>query len=150
MLSLAIASTIHWIRIGNEVLSSNWHSDSAAEPLEIVKATFFGICVGVLGLTGFECAPLNIEIVSKGAYPSVLRNLHWGASVLNAPLMLLVFANLPTGVITSGANVLSVLAEVAAGRWLRIIVVLDAAAVLCGGILTGYIGVTALLEKLSK
>jgi hypothetical protein len=51
--------------------------------------------------------------------------------------MLLVFAILPTDTIVGGSNVLSALAESAAGRWLRILVVVDASIVLSAGVLTG-------------
>jgi hypothetical protein len=51
--------------------------------------------------------------------------------------MLLVFANLPADTVVGGSNVLSALAESAAGRWLRIWVVVDAAIVLSAGVLTG-------------
>ena len=69
-------------------------------------------------------------------------------------MMLLVMALLPLDVIESGENLLSLLAQrvrtltismitydiediQVAGRWLRIMVVVDAVVVLCAGVLTG-------------
>lgn len=150
MAMLIIASAVHWGRSGNAVISNNWHSDPANTPGSIAYAIFFGACLGLLGLTGFECLPMNIELLKPGAYPKVLRNMHMGATLLNAPLMLLVFANLPTADILSGANVLSLLGEAVAARWLRIVVVVDASVVLCGGILTGFLSVASLLGRLTK
>lgn len=66
-------------------------------------------------------------------YSSVLRNLITVAAVLNTTLCFLVYALLPAATIASGANVLSVLAQHAAGRWMRIWVVVDAVSVLLGG-----------------
>ncbi|KAG8968124.1 hypothetical protein FRC03_008477 [Tulasnella sp. 419] len=73
------------------------------------------------------------------------------ALVLNAPLMLLVYAILPSETILGGANVLSVLAETVAGKWLRILVVVDCMLVVGGGgVLAGLIGVSALIERLAR
>ena len=64
--------------------------------------------------------------------------------------MLLLFANLPTATILSGANVLSVLAEDVAGTWLRILIVIDAVLVLGGGVLTGFYTVCGLVDRLTR
>lgn len=150
MIILILASAVHWARSGNQVLRENWYSDSARSPGSIAHAIFFGACLGLLGLTGFECLPMNIELLKPGAYPKVLRNMHVAAILLNAPLMLLVFANLRTAEILSGANVLSLLGEAVASRWLRILIVVDASIVLCGGILTGFLSVASVVMRLSR
>lgn len=150
MIILVIASSVHWARNGNEILRMNWYGDPSRTPGSIVYAIFFGACLGLLGLTGFECLPMNIELLKPGAYPKVLRNMHIAATALNAPLMLLVFANLSTSDVLSGANVLSLLGEAVASRWLRILIVVDASIVLCGGILTGFLSVASVLGSLTK
>lgn len=150
MTVLVITAIVHWARTGNEVIAQNWHDDPASGAGALFRSIFFGVCIGLLGLTGFECVPMSIELLRPGVYPQVLRNLHYGAILLDGPLMLLVFANLPRSEILSGANVLSLLGEVVASRWLRILVVVDASVVLCGGILTGFLSVDALLERLTR
>ena len=150
MIVLVLASAVHWARSGNQVLRENWYGDPARTPSSVAYSIFFGACLGLLGLTGFECLPMNIELLKPGAYPRVLRNMHVGATLLNAPLMLLVFANLSTADILSGANVLSLLGEAVASRWLRILIVVDASIVLCGGILTGFLSVASVLKRLSR
>ncbi|RXW21510.1 hypothetical protein EST38_g4323 [Candolleomyces aberdarensis] len=141
MTSLIIASTVNWARMGNERLKQNWslgmaeHSQTSAA--SILKQVYYGICLGMLGLTGFECIPSYIARIKDGRFPAVLRNLHLPAIVFNTVLMLLVLATIPLDVIKNGgaANVLSVL--------------VDAFIVLCGGVLTGILSACELLEQLS-
>lgn len=64
--------------------------------------------------------------------------------------MLLVYAILPGNEILSGANVLSIMGERVGGRWLRVMVVVDAMLVLAGGVLTGIFTVCGLLERLAR
>ena len=82
---------------------------------------------------GLECAPDYAPVAKPGRYPSVLRNLHLLAIVLNTSTALLALALLPMSTILDGDNVLSAAAEVAGGRGLRIVVVIDAIVVLCAG-----------------
>jgi Amino acid permease len=109
---------------------------------------FSSSCIEVF--LGFECTPAYIEDIRPDAYGLVLRNLLCGALVLNAPLMLLVYAQLPEPIILSGANVLSLLSERVGGRWLRMIIVVDAMLVLSGGVLTGLFTVCGLVERLAQ
>ncbi len=83
-------------------------------------------------------------------YSAVLRNLIIIAAILNGTLCLLVYAIIPSQTILSGANVLSVLAEYAAGRWLRVWVVVDAVGVLLGGVLTGVVSAGGLIDRLAQ
>ncbi|KAI0338562.1 hypothetical protein BDW22DRAFT_1362598 [Trametopsis cervina] len=151
MAALLVASIIAWSRNGNAQIKQNWHDgrqDISASVL--ARQIFDGICIGILGVTGFECIPSYASSIKPGCFPSVLRNLHYPAIILNVASMLLVLALVPLNTILSGANVLSVLAEVAAGRWLRIFTVVDAVIVLCGGVLTGILGACELFEQLSR
>lgn len=133
MTSLVTASIIHWARTGNEQLKLNWtqgmaeHSDGTAPG--ILKQLFFGTCLAMLGLTGFECksghavlvvlsandgesgTPSYISRIKEGRFPAVFRNLHYPAIVFNTSLMLLVMATIPLDKARGGANILSVLGE---------------------------------------
>lgn len=141
-------SVASWAHQGSEILLANW----ALRPLgsgNTARAIFYGICLGSLAPTGFECTPAYIEVISETDYPFVLRNLLIASLLLNAPLMLLVYAHLPAENILSGANVLSLLAERVAGKWLRYLIVVDAIVILSGGILTGLFTACELLENLA-
>jgi hypothetical protein len=92
-------------------------------------------------------APDYISNVRPGQYRHVLRNLHWMAIALNAPVVLLCWAVLPAPTILTNVNILSALAEVAGKRWMRIWVVTDVCLCLCAGVLTGIISACALLDR---
>lgn len=121
---------------------------------------FYGVCLAFLGSTGIlllfnspyhtnqflcaasypgiECTPSYIENIHPTAYSPVIRNLLYGALILNAPLMLFVFAILPHETILGGANVLSVLADHVVGKWFRIVIVVDCIFVLAAESLPDY------------
>lgn len=150
MFALIVASFIAWGRGGMAQLSSNWSLGHVGlSPAAIARQVFNGICIGMLGLTGFECAPAYISKMKQNCYPKVLRNLHISVLILTSGIMLLVLALLPLDVVESGSNILSLLAQKVAGRWLRIMVVIDAVVVLCAGVLTGILSACELLVKLS-
>lgn len=114
MTSLVIASIVHWGRTGNDQLKANWHqgtSEHSSSPSSILKQVYFGVCLGMLGLTGFECTPSYISRIKDGRFPAVFRNLHYPAIIFNTLLMILVIATIPLDIIRGGANVLSVLGE---------------------------------------
>ncbi|KAG6860603.1 hypothetical protein C0995_009424 [Termitomyces sp. Mi166 len=148
MMVLIILSCVHWGRTGSQQLRDNWNSGRASSS-SVAHEIFNGVCLGMLGLTGFECTPSYIGRIKKGSLPLVLRNLHLPAIALNTTIMLLVLAVVPFETILQGSNVLSVLAQTAAGKWLRRWIVVDAFIVLCGGVLTGILSACELLEQLA-
>ncbi|KAH8102672.1 amino acid permease-domain-containing protein [Cristinia sonorae] len=150
MIVMFIAAIIAWAKSGNGLLKENWETGRTyAPPQSIGQQIFNGFCIGVLGLTGFECVPSYVSHFKTGIFPSVLRNLHYPAILLNVLSMLFLMALVPFETILQGNNVLSALAEVAAGKWLRIWIVVDAVVVLCGGVLTGVLGACELAERLA-
>ncbi|KAJ3733852.1 AAAP amino acid permease [Lentinula guzmanii] len=149
MTILIIAGAVHWASIGNDQIKENWHDGKASSASEIAKQTFNGFCLGMLGLTGFECTPAYIARIKPGRLPLVLRNLHYPAIVLNCVLMMLVLAIVPLETILEGDNILSLLAEKAFGKGLRLYIAVNAIIVLCGGVLTGILSACELLEQLT-
>ncbi|KAF8558693.1 hypothetical protein OG21DRAFT_1481374 [Imleria badia] len=150
VLVLAIASIVAWASVGALQLRENWVAGQAglSSPVSILKQVFNGVCISMLGMTGFECAPAYAAKMQPGTYPKVLRNLHFSTMILNPMMMLFVLALLPLNVQTQ-ANVLSLLAQKVAGRWLRVWVVTDAVIVLCAGVLTGIASACELLAELA-
>jgi len=92
MLVLAVASVVAWGRVGNAQLHENWMAGQAASGREIVHQVFNGICIGMLGLTGFECVPAYVARIQPGRFLFVLHNLHIPAMILMAGMMTLVLA----------------------------------------------------------
>ncbi|CED82554.1 Amino acid/polyamine transporter I [Phaffia rhodozyma] len=156
MALLMVVSTVAWIREGNTTLLSNWNLSvkSWDGGNGAVRAVFNGICIGFLGVTGVECLPTFIEQIKPGVYSKALRNLLYGALLLNVPLLIMLHALVPLPSLLSASNVLALLASISTsgggGRWLSIFVVVDAVAVLCGGVLCGGVACCALVEELSK
>jgi amino acid transporter len=70
--------------------------------------------------------------------------------VCNPVLSILSLSILPIPTIQENSStVLSILADVSGGNWLRIWITLDAVIVLCGGVLTAFVGVAGLLEHMA-
>ncbi|KAJ7342876.1 amino acid permease-domain-containing protein [Mycena albidolilacea] len=149
MTALGVASSVHWARTGNAQLRQNWRDGQPPSHAAIVRQLFNGFCLGMLGLTGIECTPSYIGRIKPGRFPPVLRNLHLPTIVLNTLMIALVLATVPLEQVLGGANVLSVLAQISAGPWLRKWIVVDAAVVLCGGVLTGILSATELFSQLA-
>lgn len=58
MVVLIIVASIHWHEIGIQQLTDNWNlwrTTSRTSSSGIAKQIYYGICLGMLGLTGFEC-----------------------------------------------------------------------------------------------
>ena len=54
MVVLMIAAAVHWGHTGNELLRENWNAGKASTSSGVARQIFNGVCLGVLGLTGFE------------------------------------------------------------------------------------------------
>ncbi|OJA13239.1 hypothetical protein AZE42_12534 [Rhizopogon vesiculosus] len=60
MTMLIVASVIAWGRGGSAQLSSNWSDGhTGLSPAAIARQIFNGVCLGMLGLTGFECGSFH-------------------------------------------------------------------------------------------
>ncbi|KAG8833221.1 hypothetical protein FRC17_011113 [Serendipita sp. 399] len=146
MAILMVFSIISWAKTGSGILIANWE----VRPTNIVREMFFGICIAFLGVSGFECTPSYVEMVAPEKYSAVISTLIYSVIVLNGPLMLLVYANLPSQRILFGTNILSILAQEVGGRWLRLLLVIDAMTVLCGGMATGIFTACNLMRTLAN
>ncbi|KAF7986066.1 hypothetical protein HWV62_41454 [Athelia sp. TMB] len=154
MAVLAVAGFIAWGRTGSSQLRENWVAGQAPSATAIIHEVFNGVCLGMLGLTGFEDVPAYISHIKPGRFPLVLRNLHIPAIVINTVIMLLTLAILPLHIVSSFLFVVArrlVLkpAPQVAGPWLRILVVTDAIIVLCGVGLAGIFSACEMLEQLA-
>jgi hypothetical protein len=74
-------------------------------------------------------------------------------TIFNPLISFLSLCVLPIGVISdpeTNQNLLSQMGGRAGGRWLEILLSLDAATVLCGGVLTSYVGIIGLIRQMSS
>ena len=127
----------------NGELRINFHS---------AKSIFFGFGAAMLGVTGFESSANFIEQQKPGVFPKTLRNMWCLVSFFNPILCFISLCTLPLSELTDPAkngSVLSQVGRVSAGKWLQIMLSLDAALVLSGGVLTAYVGIIGLVRQMS-
>jgi len=56
MTMLILAAIVGWARTGNGVIAGNWSAGQPGSASAVARAIFDGVCIGTLGMTGFECA----------------------------------------------------------------------------------------------
>ena len=68
MCVLVIASCVRWGQAGGQ-LTANWELGRSqnSNAFGVIKQLFYGICVGMLGLTGFECEIVPSFVVLSGS-----------------------------------------------------------------------------------
>ncbi|CAO1636732.1 unnamed protein product [Parajaminaea phylloscopi] len=156
ILALIVVSAIAACRTGSHILVQNWHdalsiAGSAANLAgkSIARSIFDGTVVAFVGLTGFETTVSYAGAVKPGHFRKALRNIWIVVTLLEAPAALLALTLIPFGDIVSANSVLARLASVSGGRAFQTFIVVDAAVVLCGGILTGAISCSGVLLAMS-
>ena len=116
----------------------------------IGMALFFGFSAAMLGISGFESSANYVEEQKKGVFPKTLRNMWIVVSVFNPLLAFLALALIPIETVNENSEaLLSFLGNVSGGSWLSILVSIDAALVLSGAVLTSYVGVGGLMERMA-
>jgi len=113
-------------------------------------ALFFGFSAAMLGISGFESSANYVEEQKEGVFPKTLRNMWIVVSVFNPLIAFLALALIPMDVV--GANqeaLLSFLGNISGGNWLSLLVGIDAALVLSGAVLTSFVGVGGLMERMA-
>jgi len=152
MLVLIITCIIRWGQIGNSQLIDNWHNFVPPSLNEIIKQVFFGFCIGLLGTTGFECTQSYIEDIKPNTFPKIMRNLWLMVFFGNTSIGFLATTIVPLDIFQNNSDrAISILGQYATDGqyWLRIWIVVDAVIVLCAGVLTGLVGVSAIFERLA-
>jgi amino acid transporter len=152
MATLVVGSLVFVIRDGGEILKKSWNSDSSlANPQGTVIANlFFGYCSALLGVTGFESSSNYIEEQRAGVFPKTLRNMWISITLINPPLAVLSMGVISIEELVTNANYsLAYVGNKAIGDWFRTVIVIDAAIVLSGAVLTAYVGITGLHRRLA-
>jgi amino acid transporter len=129
-------------------LTLNYHA-----PLRsggVLTALFFGFSAAMLGISGFESSANFVEEQAPGVFQKTLRNMWVVVTVFNPLLAFVAIAALPLAEVnTHTETLLSHLGNVAGGRWLGIIISVDAVAVLSGAVLTSFVGVSGLMKRMT-
>lgn len=144
---LAAVCGTYILQNGLGVLFENYQT-----PVEggITMALFFGFSAAMLGISGFESSANFVEEQENGVFPKTLRNMWIVVSIFNPLMAFLALAIVPVAdVRVNQEALLSFMGGKAGGDWLSVLISVDAALVLSGAVLTSYIGVGGLLERMT-
>ena len=140
----------YFISHGFAQFLANWNT-----PLEggsIKMAIFFGFAASMLGVSGFESSANFVEEQERGVFPKTLKNMWVIVSVIN-PLMAffaLSLFNIDTLRSEAFQNTLLIeMGDHVGGYWIGVMIAVDAVLVLSGAVLTSYVGVSGLLERMT-
>ncbi len=149
MVTLTILAIIGIYHIATDpsTLTANWE----IEPEHgIGLALLFGFATSLLGTSGFESSANFIEEQDEGVFPKTLRNMWVAVSIFNPLMCVIVLSIIPIGDIAAHKeDALAYAGSIAGGRWLGILVSIDATLVLSGAVLTSYVGVTGLVRRMA-
>ncbi|KAF0703785.1 hypothetical protein As57867_007517, partial [Aphanomyces stellatus] len=158
---LCVASIIYTIK-NPDIITSNFHNVTYPEVNymgttlkgDIWTALFFGFSAAMLGVTGFETSSNFIEEQQPGVFGKTMRNMWAITSLFNISIAVLTFGVLKMegddGIIKNSNYVLAQMGLVACGKWAQTLVVLDAFFVLCGAVLTSFVGINGLVRRLAS
>ncbi|WP_428741549.1 APC family permease [Tenacibaculum sp.] len=134
---------------GIDILFTNWHHQSENG---ILYAIFFGFAASMLGVSGFESSANFVEEQQRGVFPKTLRNMWIIVSIINPLMAVFALALFAIPVLQSAdyQNTLLVqMGDFVGGEWVAAIIAIDAFLVLSGAVLTSFVGVTGLLERMT-
>lgn len=116
----------------------------------LIIAIAFGFSAALLGISGFESSANFVEEQNVGVFRKTLRNMLIAVAIFN-PLISVLSLNLfPLDqIIVHKDYLLSEMAHLMGGKTFKLIIVVDAAAVLSGAVLTSFVGVTGLVQRMA-
>lgn len=116
----------------------------------LAKALFFGFAASMLGVSGFESSANFVEEQGHGVFRRTLRNMLIGVVIFNPLIALIVLNVMPIDAIVNAKDfLLSDAAKLLAGNLFQTALVIDAFLVLAGAVLTGFVGVSGLMYRMS-
>ncbi|MDE1205307.1 APC family permease [Tenacibaculum larymnensis] len=146
---LALFIIIYLSQNGIDILFNNWGYQSENS---IWYAIFFGFAASMLGVSGFESSANFVEEQQKGVFPKTLKNMWVIVSIIN-PLMAVFALSLFAIPVLQSADyqntLLVQMGEYVGGDWVAAVIAIDAFLVLSGAVLTSFVGVTGLLERMT-
>jgi amino acid transporter len=147
MAILLVAGIVQFAGQGTEILRINLETPT---PGGMTKALFFGFSAAMLGISGFESSANFVEEQAEGVFPKTLRNMWVAVTALNPGMALLALMLVPLGAVARHEDaLLAHMAGISGGNWLRLLVSADAALVLGGAVLTSFVGVNGLVQRMA-
>jgi amino acid transporter len=150
-MGLLIAASLWFVVLhGFTLLQLNWSMPLPAHG-GIATALFFGFSTAMLGVTGFESSANYVEEQRQGVFPKTLRNMWVAVTVINPLIVLSAIMILPLAAIGDHEEtMLSFMGLTIGGNWLATLITADAVVVLCGAVLTSYVGVSGLIKRMTQ
>ena len=150
MFSLVLLLGVGIVFLAEHGLGNLTENLSTPTPGGVGKAIFFGFCVSLLGISGFESSSNFVEEQAAGVFPKTLRNMWMAVSFFNPVMALLVLAVIPMAAVEPNKGaLLAHIGHETGGAWLSTLVSIDAALVLCGAVLTSFVGVSGLVRRMT-
>lgn len=116
----------------------------------LLMAFYLAFSASLLGVSGFESSANFVEEQQPGVFRKTLRNMLIGVAIFNPLIALVVLNSMDfTSIVTSKDFLLSDAAKVIGGNLFQYLIVGDAFLVLSGAVLTGYVGVSGLLSRMT-
>ncbi len=117
---------------------------------DLLIAICLGFSAALLGISGFESSANFVEEQDVGVFRKTLRNMLIAVAIFNPLISVLSLNLLPLDqIIFHKDYLLSEMAHLMGGSTFKMIIVLDAAAVLSGAVLTSFVGVTGLVQRMA-
>lgn len=133
---------------GLDTFHINWKLPIASG--SILTALFLGFSAAMLGISGFESSANFVEEQEVGVFRKTLRNMWAIVSFFNPVLALLLICIIPLAEVGAHKeSLLAYLGQTTGGTWLAILISVDAVLVLCGAVLTSFVGVSGLLNRMT-
>jgi amino acid transporter len=145
---LVLASLWFVFNNGFDTFHINWQTPIAYG--NIKTALFLGFSAAMLGISGFESSANFVEEQEHGVFPKTLRNMWAIVSFFNPVIAILLISVIPlTEVGENKESLLAHLGQTTGGSWLAWLISIDAVLVLCGAVLTSFVGVSGLLNRMT-
>jgi len=135
---------------GVQMFLENWNFSGGEG--SISNAIFFGFAASMLGVSGFESSANFVEEQQKGVFPKTLRNMWAVVSIVNPLMAIFALTIFTVPLLQSDAYQNTLLVEMAStvgGKWVATLISIDAFLVLSGAVLTSFVGVSGLLERMT-
>uniref|UniRef100_UPI00404B8A65 APC family permease n=1 Tax=Flavobacterium sp. TaxID=239 RepID=UPI00404B8A65 len=147
---LTVFIIYYLVQNGLGTFFENWHLPTTGG--SITAAIFLGFAASMLGVSGFESSANFVEEQEKGIFPKTLRNMWYIVSIINPLIAIFALALFAIPLLQSDAyqnTLLIQMGEHVGGYWIATLIAIDAFLVLSGAVLTSFVGVTGLLERMT-
>ena len=147
MAVLLLAAGLLLFSEGTSVAMANFQAPLRAG---LPMVLFLGFSTAMLGISGFESSANFVEEQQPGVFPKTLRNMWTAVGIINPLMALMAVLVIPLAQVQDNQEaLLSFMGERAGGAWLGTLISIDATLVLCGAVLTSFVGVSGLIRRMT-